>query len=145
MRARLGDDGRPGLRRRLRRLWLVPPAIVAGSSYARALGRVHPRRPLGERHVPALAATYGDRLGWQWAQYVSGVLGLALLALWLRRWWVRTEPASGHQPRGAGWPWAVIAMAGTGGAAGAAPPTGAPPRMPPAPPPPPAGTPPPPG
>jgi hypothetical protein len=44
----------------------------------------------GERHVPALAGTYGDRLGWQWAQHVSGVLGLALLALWLRRWWVRT-------------------------------------------------------
>ena len=32
----------------------------------------------------------GDRAGYQWAQYVSGVVGLVVLGVWVAAWWRRT-------------------------------------------------------
>ena len=51
--------------------------------------------------VPALMASItwlpGDLAAYRWAQYASGVIGLAVLAWWVARWW-RTTPAGEIAP-----------------------------------------------
>lgn len=49
----------------------------------------HPGR-FGDRHVPLLAEQLGPIAGHQWAQYLSSVVGLVVLAVWAVRWWTRT-------------------------------------------------------
>jgi hypothetical protein len=39
-----------------------------------------------------LARQYGPLAGHRWAQYVSGILGAALIAVWVARWYRETPP-----------------------------------------------------
>jgi hypothetical protein len=64
----------------------------------------HPGR-WGARHLSWLADSHGPLVGYQWAQYASGVVGALLIADAVRRWW-RPPPvadgqgeADGHEPR----------------------------------------------
>jgi hypothetical protein len=129
LRGRLAPGARPGLRRRLRwrALPAVAAAVVAGAATHVLWDEFTHHSRWGERHVPVLAATAGGLPGWQWAQYASGVLGLALLALWLALWWRRTPaaPDADHAPAPA-WPWLVITGACVAAAVVAAARTGPP-------------------
>jgi len=44
----------------------------------------------GDRHVPLLAEQLGPIAGHEWAQYLSSVAGLVILAVSVLRWWART-------------------------------------------------------
>lgn len=61
----------------------------------------------GEEHVPVLAARWGTWLGYEWtgsdvAQHVSSLVGAAVLAGWLARWWRRT-PSRPDDLSGTAW------------------------------------------
>jgi len=56
----------------------------------------------GYRHLSWLADLHGPLAGYRWAQYGSGVFGLLVLGLAVRRWW-RTAPVADPPPR-AGFP-----------------------------------------
>ncbi|BCB90800.1 DUF4184 family protein [Phytohabitans suffuscus] len=78
----------------------------------------------GPAHIPWLARTHAGLPGYRWAQYASGLLGAAAIAVWLVRWWRTTPPAAERRPA-AGRPvtlasWTLIALATTAGAAAAA-------------------------
>jgi hypothetical protein len=72
----------------------------------------------GPAHIEWLADSHAGLPGYRWAQYASGVVGAAAIAIWLVRWW-RTNPPVGT----AGWRpppadravvvavWAVIGLA----------------------------------
>ncbi len=111
LRARLGEDGLPGVRRRLRRPHLVVAGIVVGAATHVVWDEFTHAGRWGARHVPGWATTFAGLPGWLWAQYLSGVLGLALLAFWARRWWARSSPPSGQEEGGGAalWPWALVA------------------------------------
>jgi hypothetical protein len=74
----------------------------------------------GTTHLPALARTWGPLAGYRWLQYAGGVIGGAVLLLWLVRRW-RRAPRATVPARPAAWPaWASIAGAGVlAGVAGA--------------------------
>lgn len=66
----------------------------------------------GTEHLPALARDWGPLPGHRWLQYASGVLGGAVLLVWLVRWW-RRAPRAPLPERPAAWPaWGAIAGAG---------------------------------
>jgi hypothetical protein len=46
----------------------------------------------GPTHIHWLAARHGRLYGWQWAQHVSDVAGLAIVVTWVVIWW-RAAPA----------------------------------------------------
>jgi len=52
----------------------------------------HPHR-LGYRNIRWLATPHGPLIGYAWAQYASGVIGAALIGLWLWFWW-RAAPVA---------------------------------------------------
>lgn len=94
VRRRLAGRVEPGLARRL-----ASPAAVAAVLVALVAGAAthvgwdeftHPGR-WGARHVAALRASSHGLPGWHWAQYASGVLGAAVIAGWVVRWWLRSE------------------------------------------------------
>jgi hypothetical protein len=118
--ARLPAAAAPGLRRRLR-----TPGQGARTLAALAAGAAthvlwdeftHPGS-WGTEHVPALASTWAGVPGYSWAQDLSGLAGVLVLAGWLVRWW-RRAPAHPAVSRPLWWlPWTVLAVAA--GAAGA--------------------------
>jgi Domain of unknown function (DUF4184) len=61
----------------------------------------------GAEHIAALRHPVAGVPAYDWAQLVSSVLGILVLAWWLRRWWVRTEPGPvpGPAPR---WVWPAL-------------------------------------
>lgn len=72
----------------------------------------------GDRRVPLLAAQLGPLPGWQWAQYLSSVLGLAVLTGWTVRWWRRTaaDESEGADPRpGRRAVWVTVLVAAVAG------------------------------
>ncbi len=83
-----------------RRHWAGPKAVllVVVSLWVGAATHVfwdeftHPGR-LGYRHIRWLATHHGPLFGYAWAQYVSGVVGAALIGLWLWLWW-RAAPVA---------------------------------------------------
>ncbi len=110
LRARLGEAGLPGVRRRLRQGHLVVAGLVAGSATHVIWDEFTHAGRWGTRHVPGWATTVAGLPLWHWAQYVSGVLGMALLAVLARRWWARSSPPSGQETDGGVvWPWALVA------------------------------------
>jgi Domain of unknown function (DUF4184) len=44
--------------------------------------------------VAWLVQTHGGRPGYEWAQYASGIVGGAAIAVWCARWW-RSHPPTG--------------------------------------------------
>ncbi|MDP9416901.1 MAG: DUF4184 family protein, partial [Actinomycetota bacterium] len=46
----------------------------------------------GTEHISQLGADWYGLAGYRWVQYASAVLGGAVLAGWLARWWRRTRP-----------------------------------------------------
>ena len=58
----------------------------------------HPAR-WGQQHVGWLSSAHGSLQGYQWAQYASGLLGMAALVAWCALWWRRTPPAEHEHPR----------------------------------------------
>jgi hypothetical protein len=113
---RLPADAAPGLRRRVASPRLV--LLVALGCAVGALTHVlwdsftHEGR-WGARHVPWLNEQHGALPGYLWAQYVTGVIGVAILAGWLVRWWRSTPhaPTDGHVPLPAVVAVAVIVLA----------------------------------
>jgi len=127
LRRRLPPDAAPGLRRRV-----SSPRLVLLLALACAVGALthvlwdsftHEGR-WGVRHVPWLNEQHGALPGYLWAQYVSGVIGAAMLAVWCVRWWRSTPhaPNDNHVPFSALVAIAVVVLAGVVGAlAGALP------------------------
>lgn len=73
----------PARRRLGVRAWLLAPlAAVVGSLSHVAWDLFTHRGRWGEQHIGWLAAQHGPLLGLEWAQHVSGVLGLALVLLY---------------------------------------------------------------
>lgn len=62
-----------------------------------------------------LAGPVAGLPGYRWAQHASGAVGLAVVAVAVVRWWLRTPPApAAHAagPRARPWPWVVVLGAG---------------------------------
>ncbi|GLW35716.1 DUF4184 family protein [Actinoplanes regularis] len=72
----------------------------------------------GTGHLGWLAAEHSGLAGYRYAQYASGLLGAAAIAVRLLRWWRATPPVErpGVSPSVAGATWAFIALAGLCGA-----------------------------
>lgn len=122
LRARLTGRVRLGLRPRLLpgEVVLVLVAVVVGAATHVGWDEfTHPGR-FGTEHVPALAERWAGLPGHRWAQELSSLLGAAVLAGWLVRWWRRTPPRSGEERPGRWWPPAAVVTAGLLGGASAA-------------------------
>jgi hypothetical protein len=120
LRARLADVPL-GLARRVRsarELLLTALALVVGAATHVLWDEFTHAGRWGTEHLPALARDWGPLPGYRWLQYASGVLGAAVLILWLVRWW-RRAPAAPLRDRPAAWP-AWVAIAGAGLLAGVA-------------------------
>ncbi|GAA1976788.1 hypothetical protein GCM10009718_11340 [Isoptericola halotolerans] len=85
---------RPGPVRRRRALGARPGP---GGDLADADSATHPGRWIVER-VEWLQTPHAGLLGSQWAQYVSGVLGVAVLVGYTV-WWLRRRPVTRREPR----------------------------------------------
>lgn len=114
LRARL--PGVPlGLSERLqsaRALALTALALVVGAASHVLWDEFTHAGRWGTEHLPALARDWGQLPGYRWLQYASGVLGGAVLLVWLVRWW-RRAPRAPLPDRPAAWPTlAVIVGAG---------------------------------
>jgi Domain of unknown function (DUF4184) len=125
VRARLLGRVPLGLRGRLRpgSLALTVVALVLGAATHVGWDAFTHGGQWGAEHIAALRHPVAGVPAYDWAQLVSSVLGLLVLAWWLCRWWVRTEPgpAPGPAPR---WVWpalAALAVVAGGSAALAAP------------------------
>lgn len=128
LRDRLQGRVQVGLLRRLnRKLPLVPVALAVGAqTHVWWDEFTHPGR-FGSRQLGFLAREWAGVPGTQWAQYVSGVFGMTVLAMAVARWWHRHPPA-GLPPtlpprlgrRTAVLGWALVAAVGAlaGGLAG---------------------------
>jgi hypothetical protein len=100
LRARLGPGGPATVR-----TVLGTPRAVVGAAVSLVVGALthvgwdaftHPDG-WGVLHVQWLASSEGRLNGYRWAQYLSGISGLAVLAGWAVRRWRRTAPV--HPPR----------------------------------------------
>jgi hypothetical protein len=133
LQERLGPEATRSLRERFRfrrpaGLALVYASLVVGALTHVAWDAFTHRARWGVQHVPWLSAQHGRWPGYEWAQLASGLLGGLALAVALVLWWRRTPPVRTEQRRparpGAGRArtlsasaaWAVIALAGLGGA-----------------------------
>lgn len=75
-----------------RRLLLTYLSLVIGAAtHVTWDAFTHPGR-WGSQRIDWLAEYHGPVLGTTWAQYGSTVLGAAVIAVWLVRWWRRTPP-----------------------------------------------------
>ena len=122
LRARLADVPLGlGVRlRSLRGLVLTVLALVAGAATHVLWDEFTHAGRWGTEHLPALAREWGPLPGYRWLQYASGVLGGAVLLLWLVRWWRRAPRAPLPDAPAACPAWTVIAGAGLlAGVAGA--------------------------
>ena len=111
----------PGVRERLRSvrgIVLTVLALVVGAATHVLWDEFTHAGRWGTEHLPALARDWGPLPGYRWLQYASGVLGGALLLLWLVRWW-RRAPRAPLPALPAAWP-AWVAVAGAGLLAGVA-------------------------
>lgn len=124
LRARLA--GVPlGLRHRLagaRSVLLTAAALVLGSGTHVLWDEFTHALRWGPEHLPALAENWGPLPGYSWLQYLSGLVGGAVLLVWFVLWLRRTPGRAVERP-GSWWPWALLggigAAAGTAGAASA--------------------------
>ena len=71
---------------------------------------------LGTQFVPWLSADHAGLAGYRWAQYASGLAGLAVIAWWLARWWRRSpcrpaDPVDPPRVPAAAMFWVAIASA----------------------------------
>jgi hypothetical protein len=98
-----------------------PVALVVASLLLGALTHIlwdaftHEGR-WGARHIDWLADRHGNLTGYRWAQYVSGLAGLVLIAWAAWRWWravPRADPDQAPQRIAALGPRAAWAVAGT--------------------------------
>ncbi|MGY1744415.1 DUF4184 family protein [Blastococcus sp. SYSU D00695] len=130
VRGRLHGRATPGLRRRL-----GSPRAVASVLLAAAAGAAthvlwdeftHGGR-FGTDHLAVLRDPVGGLPGHQWAQYASGVLGIAVLLLWVRRWWQRTPARPARPAPGTWWVYGGLLVAATLAGAGAVAAAGFPP------------------
>jgi hypothetical protein len=122
LRGRLAGRVEPGLRRRL-----ASPGDAARVLAALAVGAAthvgwdeftHAGR-WGAEHVPLLGGSRGGRPVTEWAQDASGVVGAAVLARWLGRWWRATPARPVAAAPASRWAWLVPAVGVlSGGAAG---------------------------
>jgi hypothetical protein len=121
LRARLEGRVRLGLAGRLataRQGILLVGALVLGATTHVLWDEFTHARRWGTEHLPALAETWGPMPGYRWIQYVSSLVGGAVLLVWLVRWWRRTPPAPVERPPR--WVWPVLLAVGTAfGGAGA--------------------------
>ncbi|MBM6403803.1 DUF4184 family protein [Phycicoccus sp. CSK15P-2] len=72
----------------------VVVGVVAGAATHVVWDSFTHRGRWGARHLDLLAATYGPLPGYKYAQYASGVVGVLLVVVAMRRWWrvtVRAE------------------------------------------------------
>jgi hypothetical protein len=122
LRARLRDVplGLAVRVRSARGLLLTALALIVGSATHVLWDEFTHAGRWGTANLPALAGDWGPLPGYRWLQYASGVLGGAVLLLWLVRWW-RRAPRAPLPAAPAAWPaWTVIAGAGLlAGVAGA--------------------------
>jgi len=110
-----------GLRPRLgrTRLLLAALAVIVGAATHVGWDEfTHPRR-WGTEHIPALDETWGLLPGYRWLQYASGLVGGAVLLVWLVGWWRRARPSPDPDPREPWWVWVLLVIVG-GGAGGIA-------------------------
>lgn len=103
-----------------RREWLlVPPAALVGAATHLGWDAFTHADRWGVALVPWLQADHGALPGYKWAQYVCGVVGLAVVC-WSAVAHLRAQPATPRAPRPR-WTNAVLpAVAMTGAAAGLA-------------------------
>ncbi|SDC14317.1 protein of unknown function [Geodermatophilus telluris] len=116
-----------GLRPRLvpvRAVAAVPVALALGAATHVGWDQFTHGWGWGTRHLPVLRAPVGRLGGVDWyghdvAQHASTLLGAAVVAAWLVRWWRRTPAAPGDLRGGARPVWAALLGLGalTGGAA----------------------------
>jgi Domain of unknown function (DUF4184) len=114
LRARLRDVplGLAARVRSVRGVLLTALALVVGAATHVLWDEFTHAGRWGTANLPALARDWGPLPGYRWLQYASGVLGAAVLLLWLVRWWRRAPRTSLPAPPAA-WPaWAAIAGAG---------------------------------
>lgn len=101
-----------GLRCRLRGVPLVALALVIGAATHVGWDEfTHPGR-YGTQHIPALRDQLGGLQGYRWAQYGSGLFGAAVIAIWLARWWQRTEPLPVAPHPHSRWTWLGLLVVG---------------------------------
>jgi hypothetical protein len=117
VRARLVGRVPVGLGVRLRpaQLALTAVALVLGAATHVGWDAFTHGGQWGAEHIAALRHPVAGVAVYDWAQLASSVLGLLVLAWWLRRWWVRTgpRPVPAPAPRGV-WP-ALLAVAAVAG------------------------------
>lgn len=121
VRRRMTGRVEVGLRRRLscvHSVLLVLAGLVVGSLTHLLWDELTHADRWGTRHVALLADDLWGLPGHRWAQYASGVLGIAAVAGWLVLWWRRApeRPVDGEGSRW--WPWVLLAA--TGAVAGCA-------------------------
>ena len=96
----------------VRQVLLLVLALLLGTATHLAWDEfTHPRR-WGAEHIPALAQSWGALPGYRWLQYASSVAGLAVLAIWVLRWWRRTPTLPGRAGTAARWVWPLLAALG---------------------------------
>lgn len=100
LRDRLGPDLPVPLRQHLgspTAVLLVALSLVIGAvTHVFWDEFTHPAR-WGTENIPWLAEQHGLLPGYRWGQYGSSVIGLALIAWVVLRWWLRTTPQPGTQ------------------------------------------------
>ena len=113
--------------------WLRSARGVVGLYVAFALGaathigwdQFTHRQLWGPRHIAFLNTVIGPEPLWEWLQIISSVVGLAVIAWWLARWWRTTlprpsvvaggRPVAGDRVVGGGrYPWAIPVILGAG-------------------------------
>lgn len=108
-----------------RRLAAVPVALVVGGATHVLIDSFTHIDRWGVRRLPALSEVYAGHAGYSYLQYGGSVLGMAVIALWLRRIWNRspTAASTADEPAviaGLRWgplaAWTAIAAAGGVGA-----------------------------
>ena len=69
--------------------WLTPLAVGVGAATHLLWDSFTRPQGWGAQHVPWLQASYGGQLGTTWLQLGSGVVGIVVLVVVVRRWLVR--------------------------------------------------------
>jgi len=76
---------------------LVLVSLMAGAATHVLLDSFTHHDRWGTDRIDWLSETHGPFVGYKWLQYTSSALGLAVLALVVGRWWLRTPPQPGRQ------------------------------------------------
>jgi Domain of unknown function (DUF4184) len=90
LRARLPDRVPAGLRFHFgqwNRSALVVAALLIGAVTHVVWDNFTHDWMWGSAHIPWLASRHGPLMGWEWAQRISDVAGLAIVAGWVVAWW----------------------------------------------------------